>query len=154
MIDSVLIRITSGSGGDGAISGRHEKFVPRGGPDGGDGGRGGNVIIKGDHNENTLINFRYIKNYVAGKGGNGSKAKKHGKDGGDTIIKVPVGTQIMDEEGSIVADIMVSGEEYLAAAGGRGGYGNVKYSSSTSQYPVIAQAGELGSEHNLRLELK
>lgn len=154
MIDSVLIQITSGSGGDGAISGRHEKFVPRGGPDGGDGGRGGNVIIKGDHNENTLINFRYVKNFVAGNGGNGSKAKKHGKGGEDTIIKVPVGTQVMDEGGSVVADIVVSGEEYIAAVGGRGGYGNVKYSSSTSQYPVIAQSGELGSEHNLRLELK
>ncbi|HBR64683.1 MAG TPA: hypothetical protein DEA18_02655, partial [Dehalococcoidia bacterium] len=103
MIDSVLIQITSGSGGDGAISGRHEKFVPRGGPDGGDGGRGGNVIIKGDHNENTLINFRYVKNFVAGNGGNGSKAKKHGKGGEDTIIKVPVGTQVMDEGGSVVA---------------------------------------------------
>ena len=120
MIDSVLIQIRSGSGGDGAISGRHEKFVPRGGPDGGDGGRGGNVIIKGDHNENTLINFRYIKNFMARNGENGSKAKKHGKDGEDTIIKVPVGTQIMDEGGSIVADIIVSGEEYIAAAGGRG----------------------------------
>ena len=121
MIDSVLIQITSGSGGDGAISGRHEKFVPRGGPDGGDGGRGGNVIIKGDHNENTLINFRYVKNFVAGNGGNGSKAKKHGKGGEDTIIKVPVGTQVIDEGGSVVADIVVSGEEYLAAAGGKGG---------------------------------
>ena len=79
MIDSVLIQITSGSGGDGAISGRHEKFVPRGGPDGGDGGRGGNVVIVGDHNENTLINFRYEKNFAAGNGENGAKAKKHGK---------------------------------------------------------------------------
>ena len=142
MIDSVLIQITSGSGGDGAISGRHEKFVPRGGPDGGDGGRGGNVIIVGDHNENTLINFRYEKNFSASNGENGSKAKKHGKDGDDVVIRVPVGTQIINETGSVVADILNSGEEYMAAPGGRGGYGNVKYSSSTSQYPVIAQAGD------------
>ena len=154
MIDSVLIQITSGSGGDGAISGRHEKFVPRGGPDGGDGGRGGNVIIVGDHNENTLINFRYEKNFSASNGENGSKAKKHGKDGDDVVIRVPVGTQIINETGSVVADILTSGEEYLAAPGGRGGYGNVKYSSSTSQYPVIAQAGEEGLKTSLRLELK
>ena len=154
MIDSVLIQITSGSGGDGAISGRHEKFVPRGGPDGGDGGRGGNVIIVGDHNENTLINFRYEKNFSASNGENGSKAKKHGKDGDDVLIRVPVGTQIINETGSVVADILNSGEEYMAAPGGRGGYGNVKYSSSTSQYPVIAQAGEEGLKTSLRLELK
>ena len=154
MIDSVLIQITSGSGGDGAISGRHEKFVPRGGPDGGDGGRGGNVIIVGDHNENTLINFRYEKNFSASNGENGSKAKKHGKDGDDVVIRVPVGTQIINETGSVVADILNSGEEYVAAPGGRGGYGNVKYSSSTSQYPVIAQAGEEGLKTSLRLELK
>ena len=154
MIDSVLIQITSGSGGDGAISGRHEKFVPRGGPDGGDGGRGGNVIIVGDHNENTLINFRYEKNFSASNGENGSKAKKHGKDGNDVVIRVPVGTQIINETGSVVADILNSGEEYVAAPGGRGGYGNVKYSSSTSQYPVIAQAGEEGLKTSLRLELK
>ena len=154
MIDSVLIQITSGSGGDGAISGRHEKFVPRGGPDGGDGGRGGNVIIVGDHNENTLINFRYEKNFSASNGENGSKAKKHGKDGDDVVIRVPVGTQIINETGSVVADILNSGVEYMAAPGGRGGYGNVKYSSSTSQYPVIAQAGEEGLKTSLRLELK
>ena len=154
MIDSVLIQITSGSGGDGAISGRHEKFVPRGGPDGGDGGRGGNVIIVGDHNENTLINFRYEKNFSASNGENGSKAKKHGKDGNDVVIRVPVGTQIINETGSVVAAILNSGEEYMAAPGGRGGYGNVKYSSSTSQYPVIAQAGEEGLKTSLRLELK
>ena len=154
MIDSVLIQITSGSGGDGAISGRHEKFVPRGGPDGGDGGRGGNVIIVGDHNENTLINFRYEKNFSASNGENGSKAKKHGKDGDDVVIRVPVGTQIINETGSVVADILNSGEEYMAAPGGRGGYGNVKYSSSTRQYPVIAQAGEEGLKTTLRLELK
>ena len=154
MIDSVLIQITSGSGGDGAISGRHEKFVPRGGPDGGDGGRGGNVMIIGDHNENTLINFRYEKNFSASNGENGSKAKKHGKDGDDVVIRVPVGTQIINETGSVVADILNSGEEYMAAPGGRGGYGNVKYSSSTSQYPVIAQAGEEGLKTSLRLELK
>ena len=98
MIDQVLIHIKSGRGGDGAISGRHEKFVPRGGPDGGDGGKGGSVILRGDSNENTLLRFRYKRVYEAGYGGNGASAKKHGSDGRDVIILVPVGTQIWDEE--------------------------------------------------------
>ena len=101
-----------------------------------------------------MINFRYEKNFSASNGENGSKAKKHGKDGDDVVIRVPVGTQIINETGSVVADILNSGEEYMAAPGGRGGYGNVKYSSSTSQYPVIAQAGEEGLKTSLRLELK
>ena len=154
MIDHVNINIKSGNGGDGAISGRHEKFVPRGGPDGGDGGRGGNVIIVGSRNDNTLLAFRYKKIFQARNGGNGSKAKKHGNDGKDVYIKVPIGTQIRNNAGQILADIKNHGEMYIAAHGGRGGYGNVKYASSTNQYPVIAQVGEKGTELNVSLELK
>ena len=154
MIDQVDIHIKSGNGGDGAISGRHEKFVPRGGPDGGDGGNGGDVIIIGNRNDNTLLTFRYRKNFQARNGGNGSKAKKHGNNGQSAYINVPIGTQVCTSEGKILADIKNNGEEYIAAYGGRGGYGNVKYASSTNQYPVIAQSGEVGIELDLRLELK
>ena len=154
MIDQVDIHIKSGNGGDGAISGRHEKFVPRGGPDGGDGGNGGDVIIIGSRNDNTLLSFRYRKNFQAKNGGNGSKAKKHGNNGQNAYIKVPIGTQVCTSEGKILADIKNDGELYIAAYGGRGGYGNVKYASSTNQYPVIAQSGEVGIELDLRLELK
>ena len=96
MIDKVKITIKSGNGGDGAVSGRHEKFVPRGGPDGGDGGKGGDIVVIGDTNENTLLGFRYKRNFVAGHGGNGAGAKKHGADGKDVLIPVPIGTQIVD----------------------------------------------------------
>ena len=154
MIDQVNINIKSGNGGDGAISGRHEKFVPRGGPDGGDGGKGGDVIIVGSRNDNTLLSFRYRKIFQAMNGGNGSKAKKHGNDGKDVYIKVPIGTQIRNDGGQILADIKHHGEKYVVAHGGRGGYGNVKYASSTNQYPVIAQVGEQGAELNVSLELK
>ena len=154
MIDQVLIHIKSGRGGDGAISGRHEKFIPRGGPDGGDGGKGGSVILRGDSNENTLLRFRYKRVYEAGYGGNGSSVKKHGSDGRDVIILVPVGTQIWDEEDILLGDVTENGQEFVAAMGGKGGYGNVKYASSTNQFPVIAQSGEEGIERDLRLELK
>ena len=154
MIDRVFIEIKSGSGGDGAISGRREKFVPRGGPDGGDGGDGGDVIIVGDRNENTLLPFRYKRRYNAGDGSNGKSAKKKGNDGIDKIIRVPIGTEVSDTDGVVRADITEHAQEYVAASGGRGGYGNVKYASSTNQYPVIAQAGEPGVERVLKLDLK
>ncbi|MEC8891180.1 MAG: GTPase ObgE [Chloroflexota bacterium] len=154
MIDQVLIHIKSGQGGDGAISGRHEKFVPRGGPEGGAGRKGGSVIFMGDSNENTLLRFRYKRVYAAGNGGNGASAKKHGSDGRDVIIKVPVGTQIWGEEDLLIGDITENGQELIAAIGGSGGYGNVKYASSTNQFPVIAQSGEEGVQRAIRLELK
>ena len=154
MIDQVFIHIKSGSGGDGAISGRHEKFIPRGGPDGGDGGDGGNVIIIGDRNENTLLPFRFKRWFKAGDGSNGKSAKKKGHDGIDEFIHVPVGTQVCSKDGLIEADVTEHGQEHVVACGGRGGYGNVKYTSSTNQYPVIAQAGERGIETVLKLDLK
>jgi len=154
MIDKVKITIKSGDGGDGAVSGRHEKFVPRGGPDGGDGGKGGDIVIIGDTNENTLLGFRYKRNFAAGHGGNGAGAKKHGADGKDVLIPVPLGTQLVDQDQNIIADVERNGQKFVVANGGRGGYGNVKYASSTNQYPVIAQAGEIGEEFEISLELK
>ena len=154
MIDQVYINIKSGNGGNGAISGRHEKFVPRGGPDGGDGGDGGDVIFRGDTNINTLIGFRYKKIFKAENGSNGASAKKHGKNGKSVYIDVPVGTQISNENNEIIADITEHNQEEIIIFGGQGGYGNVKYTSSTNQFPVIAQNGEQGLEMNVKLELK
>ena len=154
MIDQVYINIKSGNGGNGAISGRHEKFVPRGGPDGGDGGDGGDVIFRGDTNINTLIGFRYKKIFKAENGSNGASAKKHGKNGKNIYIDVPVGTQITNENNEIIADITKHNQEEIIIFGGQGGYGNVKYTSSTNQFPVIAQNGEQGLEMNVKLELK
>ena len=154
MIDQVYINIKSGNGGNGAISGRHEKFVPRGGPDGGDGGDGGDVIFRGDTNINTLIGFRYKKIFKAENGSNGASAKKHGKNGKNIYIDVPVGTQISNENNEIIADITEHNQEQIILFGGQGGYGNVKYTSSTNQFPVIAQNGELGLEMDVKLELK
>ena len=154
MIDQVYINIKSGNGGNGAISGRHEKFVPRGGPDGGDGGDGGDVIFRGDTNINTLIGFRYKKIFKAENGSNGASAKKHGKNGKNIYIDVPVGTQISNENNEIIADITEHNQEQIILFGGQGGYGNVKYTSSTNQFPVIAQNGEQGLEMDVKLELK
>ncbi len=154
MIDSVLIVIKSGNGGNGAISGRHEKFIPRGGPDGGDGGDGGDVVLQADENESTLLNFRMKRVFAAGSGGNGQSKKKTGSNGKAVTVKVPVGTQVFDDEDNLIVDLIENNQEFVALKGGRGGYGNVKYSSSTSQYPVIAQAGEEGEEKTIRLELK
>jgi GTP-binding protein len=154
MIDQILINIKSGNGGQGAISGRHEKFIPRGGPDGGDGGDGGSVYFISDENERTLLAFRYKKNFKAENGGNGAGAKKHGANGKDIFIKVPLGTQIYDESDFLLVDMVEQNQKVQVLPGGKGGNGNVKYSSSTNQYPVIAQSGEEGKEINVRLDLK
>ena len=154
MIDSVLIIIKSGNGGNGAISGRHEKFIPRGGPDGGDGGDGGDVVLKADENESTLLNFRMRRVFEAGSGSNGQSKNKHGSSGKDVVVRVPIGTQMFDDDGNLLVDMVENNQEFVAVQGGRGGYGNVKFSSSTNQYPVIAQSGEEGEEKTVRLELK
>ena len=154
MIDQISINIKSGNGGQGAISGRHEKFIPRGGPDGGDGGDGGSVYFISDENERTLLAFRYKKNFKAENGGNGAGAKKHGANGKDIFIKVPLGTQIYDESDFLLVDMVEQNQKVQVLPGGKGGNGNVKYSSSTNQYPVIAQSGEEGEELNVRLDLK
>ena len=157
MIDSVIIHINSGSGGDGAVSGRREKFVPRGGPDGGDGGRGGNIVAECDGNINTLLAFRYVRYFSAGNGRNGASALKHGADGEDVLVRMPVGTQVWDADSlssRLLADLTVPGQAVELAHGGSGGRGNAYFASSTNQYPLLAEKGEPGESLNLRLELK
>ena len=157
MIDNVFIYITSGNGGDGAVSGRREKFVPRGGPDGGDGGRGGSVIVECDPNINTLLAFRYKRRFAADNGGNGAGALKHGRDGDDVRISVPVGTQIWNadaEPPQLLADLAAEWQRVTLARGGRGGRGNAYFASSTNQFPLLAEQGEPGESLRLRLELK
>ena len=157
MIDNVFIYITSGNGGDGAVSGRREKFVPRGGPDGGDGGRGGTVIVECDPNINTLLAFRYKRRFAADNGGNGAGALKHGRDGDDVRISVPVGTQIWNadaEPPQLLADLAAEWQRVTLARGGRGGRGNAYFASPTNQFPLLAEQGESGESLRLRLELK
>ena len=156
MIDRVFIHITSGKGGNGAISGRREKYVPRGGPDGGDGGAGGSVYVEGDPNLNTLMPFRYRRYFKAEDGQRGSGKLRHGRDGDDITLSVPVGTQVWldDDRPTLLADIDSPGERWLAAAGGSGGAGNARYATPTNRFPRLAQAGEPGETLTLRLELK
>ena len=157
MIDNVFIYISSGNGGDGAVSGRREKFVPRGGPDGGDGGSGGSVIVECDPNINTLLAFRYKRRFAAGNGGNGAGALKHGRDGDDVRIRVPVGTQIWNADANppqFLADLAAEWQRVTLARGGRGGRGNAYFASPTNQFPLLAEQGEQGESLRLRLELK
>ena len=157
MIDEVLIHITSGNGGDGVVRGRREKFVPRGGPDGGDGGSGGNIIAECDENINTLLAFRYQRWFAAGNGGNGDSALKHGADGEDVVLRMPVGTQVWDVDAGkprLLADLTTPGQTVELAHGGAGGRGNAYFASATNQYPLLAEKGEQGESLNLRLELK
>ncbi len=157
MIDRVIIHIKSGDGGNGAISGRREKYVPRGGPDGGDGGRGGSVYLVGDENVNTLLAYRYKRHFSAEDGRRGDGKLKHGGDGGDVTLPVPLGTQVWADDGGqprMLADIGADGERWLAAEGGRGGAGNARYATSTNRFPRLAQSGEPGQRRTLRLELK
>lgn len=155
MIDQLFIHVISGNGGNGIVSGRHEKFVPRGGPDGGDGGRGGDVIIIADQNVSTLLEFRYHRKFEGARGGNGGRINKHGGNGEDVHIPVPVGTQIWEAETeNLFADLSAPGQGIIVAKGGRGGRGNTQFATSTNQYPLLAEAGEPGEELHLRLELK
>jgi len=154
-IDEVSILVSSGKGGNGCVGFRREKFVPRGGPDGGDGGRGGHLIFKADVNLNTLVHFRGVNKYHAPNGGDGAGGLKTGKNGEDLIIKVPVGTLIKDADTEeLIADLTNNGEELLLLKGGRGGHGNHYYKSSTNQIPQYAQEGKPGEERELILELK
>ena len=157
MIDNVFIYIASGNGGDGAVSGRREKFVPRGGPDGGDGGSGGSVIVECDPNINTLLAFRYKRRFAADNGKNGAGALKHGRDGDDVRISVPVGTQIWNADSNppqLLADLAAEWQRVTLARGGRGGRGNAYFASPTNQFPLLAEQGEQGESLRLRLELK
>ena len=153
--DYAKITIKSGNGGDGAVTFRREKYVAAGGPDGGDGGRGGSIYFRVDPNSNTLIDFRYTKKFKAQNGENGSGGHKYGKSGEDLYINVPIGTIIKDAEtGKIVADLSQEGQEELVLKGGRGGKGNSHFATATRQVPRFAQAGEDGEEKEIILELK
>jgi GTP-binding protein len=154
-VDEVTIHAKAGGGGHGAVSFRREKHVPRGGPDGGDGGRGGDVRVVANPNLATLVDFRFKRDYKAGRGENGSGNNKHGKNGADIILRVPVGTLILDADtGERVADLVRPGQEEVVARGGRGGRGNAQFTTSTHQTPRFAENGEPAEERNLRLELK
>ena len=153
-IDLVKIYVKAGDGGNGAISFHREKYVPNGGPDGGDGGRGGNIVFRVDEGANTLLAFRYHRKFVAENGENGKGNKFHGKSGEDTVILVPPGTLIKDpESGRIIFD-MSRDREFIACRGGRGGWGNRHFATPTRQIPRFAKSGTKGEEKELQLELK
>ena len=153
--DYTKIIVKSGDGGNGAITFRREKYVASGGPDGGDGGKGGDVYFVVDPDQNTLINFRYNKKYKAESGQNGSGNRCYGKSGEDLYIKVPRGTVVKDSEtGKLIADLSKEGQCELILPGGRGGKGNAHFATSTRQAPRFAQDGEKGLEKEVILELK
>ncbi len=153
-VDIAKIKIKAGDGGRGAVSFRREKYVAAGGPDGGDGGRGGNVVFQVDTNLSTLSDFRYKRSYKAANGEPGSGGRKNGKSAEDLIIKVPKGTVIREvESGAVMAD-MSDGEPFIAAKGGRGGWGNTHFSTPTRQVPRFAKDGSPGEEWEVTLELK
>lgn len=154
-IDKARIFVKGGKGGNGAVSFRREKYVPAGGPDGGDGGRGGNVIFEVDEGLKTLMDFRYKKKYIAESGENGKGKKMFGKNGKDLILKVPPGTIVIDEKtGFVIADLIKNKQQAIVARGGKGGKGNIHYKTSTRQAPNFAEAGDYGEERWVLLELK
>lgn len=154
-LDRAKIFLKAGDGGDGCLSFRHEKFIEYGGPDGGDGGNGGSVYFEGVNHLNTLIDYRYQQHFKAQRGENGRGANCYGAKGKDLVLKVPVGTEILDETGEIVlADIVEEGQTFLIAKGGKGGRGNVKFKSSTNQAPRRADKGTMGEELWIWLQLK
>lgn len=154
-IDRARILIHSGTGGNGMSSFRREKYVPKGGPSGGDGGRGGDVILVATSELNTLVDFRYRRIFKAAAGESGKSSNKYGKNAEDLYIRVPLGTVVQeDESGKVLADLVHEGQEYIAAKGGRGGRGNAKFATSANRAPTFAEKGEPGEEKWLRLELK
>lgn len=154
-VDQAKIIIKSGKGGNGAVSFRREPFVPEGGPDGGDGGRGGSVIFVADENLRTLMDFKYKKKYEAENGQDGMKRNKFGKSGEDMIIKVPPGTIVTDEAtGLVMKDLKTPGDTFVAAKGGKGGKGNVHFKNSVRQAPNFAEAGGFAKERTVTLNLK
>lgn len=152
-VDTAVVQVVAGRGGNGALNFRHEKFIDMGGPDGGDGGRGGDVIFEASSNVNTLADFRMRQELRANDGGAGDKQKKHGRDGLDIIVKVPVGTLVL-RDGIAVADLIEHGQQAVVARGGDGGFGNSHFKSSTRQAPRVAELGEMGDAFEATLELK
>ena len=154
-VDRAEIVIVSGKGGNGAVTFRHDPYVPEGGPDGGDGGNGGNIVFVADRNLRTLMDFKYKKKYQAENGQNGMKRNRYGKRGEDLVIKVPVGTLIIDKEtGKLMKDLCNDGDKVVAAKGGKGGRGNVHYKTSVRRAPNFAEAGQESKQRTVILELK
>jgi len=152
-VDTATVTIQAGKGGDGAVSFRHEIYVDKGGPDGGDGGKGGDVIFEATENLNTLLDFRYKPELKAKNGQNGAKARRTGKSGEDLIVKVPMGT-LIKRDGKVIADLTHHGQRAVIARGGEGGFGNAHFKSSVRQTPRIAERGEPGESFEAELELK
>lgn len=152
-VDTATVTVQAGKGGDGAVSFRHEIYVDKGGPDGGDGGKGGDVIFLATEQLNTLLSFRYQPRLIASNGVNGSGTKKAGRMGQPLIVKVPVGT-IVRRDGKVIADLVKPGQEAIIAKGGDGGFGNAHFKSSTRQTPRMAELGEMGDTFEAELELK
>jgi GTP-binding protein len=153
-VDRVEVNIKAGDGGNGALSFRHEKFIDKGGPDGGDGGDGGDVILLASRNQNTLANFRFKKLLKAQDGQTGMERKKHGKSAEDLEVPLPVGTMVIDKDGAVLADLTHDGQQAVIAQGGKGGFGNAHFTSSTRQAPRVAEKGEPGDEMQVVFELK
>ncbi|MDY6854998.1 MAG: GTPase ObgE [Thermodesulfobacteriota bacterium] len=153
-VDEVKIFVKSGDGGKGCVSFRREKYVPKGGADGGDGGKGGDVVIEGSNRLATLLDLRYQQHYVAGRGGHGRGKNQHGRNSSDRTILVPVGTVIKEEDETIIKDITFEGDRITVVKGGIGGRGNARFSSSVNRTPRYAEQGREGEEKWLKLELK
>ena len=154
-LDQIKIYIKAGNGGDGSPSFRREKFIEYGGPDGGDGGKGGSIILKAEQNLNTLIHYRYQQHHKAKRGDNGAGQNRTGKSGEDLILKVPLGTQVFEEDNkTLIFDFLKIGEEFIAASGGKGGLGNTRFKSSTNRAPRKFTKGTVGEEFTIWLQLK
>jgi GTP-binding protein len=154
-LDEAKVYVASGAGGNGCVSFRREKFIEFGGPNGGDGGRGGDVVIEAVNGLNTLIDYRYQQHFKAQRGGNGMGRDRHGANGKDVLLKVPVGTQVYEEDGeTLLADLTKVGERVTIAKGGNGGFGNAYFKSSTNRAPRHANPGQPGEELTIRLRLK
>ena len=154
-VDQIRIEVKAGKGGDGSVAFRHEKFVPMGGPSGGDGGRGGDVILVADEGVRTLLDFRYRRHFKADSGQNGQIKGMYGRGAENTYIKVPTGTSVTNfETGAFLGDLVEDGQELVVAKGGRGGRGNIHFKTSRNTAPEIAENGEPGQELTLQLELK
>ena len=154
-LDQVKIYIKAGNGGDGSPSFRREKYVEYGGPDGGDGGRGGSIVLRAEENLNRLIDYRYLQHHKAQRGENGAGQNRTGKSGDDSILKVPLGTQVFEEDNkTLIFDFKKKGEEFIAGIGGKGGLGNTRFKSSTNRAPRKFTKGAIGEEFTIWLQLK
>ncbi|MGO9480851.1 MAG: GTPase ObgE [Candidatus Kryptoniota bacterium] len=154
-VDEAIIHVKAGDGGNGCVSFRREKFIPRGGPDGGNGGRGGSIFLHADKSLTTLLDFHYRASFKAGRGQHGQGSGKFGRSADNMIIKLPVGTLVEDAgTGGTIVDMVDDGQEFVIAKGGRGGKGNAEFATATDRAPRRADPGELGEEKTLKLELK